>query len=502
MKRISDKMIAFCVSIAFTASLVPILLLTFINRAAGDDYHYAALTRQAWVESGSLFAVIQAGIQTVNNFYYSWQGTWFSIFLFSMQPEVFHEKAYIIVVFIMLFAWIGSTLLLFHEIMVKRFHFTKSIYIIVTLLFLAVSIQYIPGTKSSIFWYNGGVHYMIPFVMCQILLYSLIKYSDDFKKKYLVLVFILLPLLGGSNYQAALLGILLTVFGITIVYLKKRNLRCFLLLIPLALAGAGLIISMKSPGNKVRGGENFGFHIDSVIGTVLNSFIKGIADIGKYIIEKPIIFIIFIVIIFFIWKGHITADISFDYPKPLLFVLITFCIYCAMQAPEIYSGVEVSGGVYNMNYQVFTVVLQFNLIYILGWTAARLKKRKDSRYSALLKEEYFNKYFFLPCIVIVMLLTILCRSNIKDSTFWICTEYMISGQAGDYREQMELQTALFMNQDTENVVVPFINNEQGPLMHMPITANPEAWTNTVTAEFYGKSTVVAMPRNEWENLYQ
>ena len=66
---------------------------------------------------------------------------------------------------------------------------------------------------------------------------------------------------------------------------------------------------------------------------------------------------------------------------------------------------------------------------------------------------------------------------------------------------MELQTKLLTEEGLEDVVVPFVNDVQGPLMQMPVTENPEAWTNTVTREFYGKKSVVAIPREEWQELY-
>ena len=80
-------------------------------------------------------------------------------------------------------------------------------------------------------------------------------------------------------------------------------------------------------------------------------------------------------------------------------------------------------------------------------------------------------------------------------------EYITSGQASDYKQQMELQTKLLTNEELEDVVVPFVNDVQGPLMQMPVTENPQAWTNTVTREFYGKNSVVAIPREEWQELY-
>ena len=80
-------------------------------------------------------------------------------------------------------------------------------------------------------------------------------------------------------------------------------------------------------------------------------------------------------------------------------------------------------------------------------------------------------------------------------------EYITSGQASDYKQQMELQTKLLTDEELEDVVVPFVNDVQGPLMQMPVTENPQAWTNTVTRDFYGKNSVVAIPREEWQELY-
>mgnify|MGYP003293569413 CR=1 FL=1 len=100
----------------FILMLIPMFLCSFVNRASGDDYGYGVLTRAAWITTHSLVAVIKAAFQTIIKYYYGWQGTWFSIFLFTLQPEVFSEKAYVIVVFLMLFLWIGSTFLLFEKI--------------------------------------------------------------------------------------------------------------------------------------------------------------------------------------------------------------------------------------------------------------------------------------------------------------------------------------------------------------------------------------------------
>ena len=79
-------------------------------------------------------------------------------------------------------------------------------------------------------------------------------------------------------------------------------------------------------------------------------------------------------------------------------------------------------------------------------------------------------------------------------------EYITSGQAADYKWQMDLQTRL-LETDEKDVVLPFINDDQGPLMQMPVTDDPESYTSSTTARFYQKNSVIAMPRTEWEERY-
>lgn len=78
--------------------------------------------------------------------------------------------------------------------------------------------------------------------------------------------------------------------------------------------------------------------------------------------------------------------------------------------------------------------------------------------------------------------------------------YITSGQASDYKWQMDLQTSLLETDETD-VVLPFINDDQGPLMQMPVTGDADAYTNYTTADFYQKNSVIAIPRTEWKELY-
>ena len=103
--------------------------------------------------------------------------------------------------------------------------------------------------------------------------------------------------------------------------------------------------------------------------------------------------------------------------------------------------------------------------------------------------------------VLLIFLCIIGRHSIKATTDYVCYTYIRSGQAADYRAQTALQYQLLTDEKVADPVVPMINNEQGPLQQMPVTADPGAWSNRVTAEFYGKESVTGIDRVVWNEKY-
>lgn len=480
----------------FLLLMLPVLYLSFVNRASGDDYGYGAYTRSAWMNTHSFIALGSAIWQTIRQCYFSWQGTWFSVFLFSLQPEVFNDRAYVLVAFFVLCLWIGSTFYLFYQVLYKNMQFDKWAYLLTTIWFLLISIEFIPSTKSSIYWFNGCAHYMIPFAMCQIATAWLLSYSKSFGKRTFVGITVFMTLLGGSNYQAALFILIVAGYIGIAAWVLKKDKRIFMLFFPIILELLGLIISMKAPGNKVRGGEEFGFSVTKGTETIVSSFLQGLKDIGVYLNEKPLVFVgILLLLSFLVVILCCEKEVIFPI-HPLLLTVLLFCLYCAMQAPAIYAGVEVSGGVHNMNFQTFLLTVSGVLLIIAVYIAKGIRGRWKGT-SVYKVQRYILSFGILLCL----LLTIIFRSDIKESTSYVCLRYMASGEAQDYRKQMDLQTNLLENGQTEDIVVPFINDVQGPLMQMPVTGNPDAWSNQVTARFYGKNSVTAIERSRWEELY-
>jgi len=195
----SVKTISILMIIGTIISMVPILMLSSVNRATGDDLGYGLITHHAWIDTHSLIEVFKAMCQTVRNYYYSWQGTWFSIALFTLQPEVFSPDAYWIVAPMMLLLFGLSSFMLIYYFCNKISFLSKCGSVFIAAAYFFITIQFVPSTKSAIFWYNGCAHYMIPFSMCLALVYLLLRYCQNHGKAAYVAIVVILTLLGDET---------------------------------------------------------------------------------------------------------------------------------------------------------------------------------------------------------------------------------------------------------------------------------------------------------------
>lgn len=470
----------------FILSLIPILYLSGYVHASGDDYGYGARTHAIWLESGSLFQTLKTAAHTSAEYYYGWQGTWFTIFLMALQPEVFSVNGYWIVPWLMLGINIFSTSVFTHYFLVTKLRLQKGTWGCVNILLLLSMIQFIPRKKSAIFWWNGTVHYIVPYALALLAVYAMFRFDDTGKKRFLILACISMFCLGGSSYLAPLFALIVLFY--LLIFEGKKNRRLFWLLLPAAIEIAGLVVSFLSPGNKERGGEEFGFHLSLIAVTILKCFKEGVITIAGYVRDYPAVFFIFLVIAMLLLEAFMRVEKTVHFPMPLLFFGMMFCLYCAMFAPGIYAGVEVSGGVPNTIFQFFLLTFLADLVYGLGWLSSRWKEKAKTMSISKIR------LTFLPFLCMGILLVFVQRGTLKTSTVYECCEYIVSGQADDYKAQMEERLALLLDPTLKEVELPEMNPEQGPLMHMEVMEDPDAWTNMVAEQFFQKDRVVQVKR--------
>ena len=80
-------------------------------------------------------------------------------------------------------------------------------------------------------------------------------------------------------------------------------------------------------------------------------------------------------------------------------------------------------------------------------------------------------------------------------------EFIKGGHLKDYAWQMEERIAILEDDTQKDIVVPEMNSEQGPFMHMVLTEDPDSFTNNATKRYYGKDSVVAVPREQYYEQY-
>ena len=233
-------------------SLIPVFLTAGADRAAADDVGYGVLTHWAWVETHSLWKVFLAACSYVKDIYFRWQGTWFSVFLFTLQPEVFSHEAYWVVPYIMTFLLVSSLSYVLYQFLVRMMRMPVWDYLLLDAVLLLVLIQFVPYKQDALFWYTGAVHYTVAFAIALFSVGCALAYAKTFRKRHLAAASVWMTLLGGMNYLAAFLALLLVLLLIVSFYKKEKKI--IWLTIPAALEMTGLLISALAPGNAVRGG--------------------------------------------------------------------------------------------------------------------------------------------------------------------------------------------------------------------------------------------------------
>lgn len=499
-KKITYRKIALAMLGLFLISLLPILYCSFFDYANGDDLWEGAAAYRVLVNNGTLKDFLTAVFQWAKVDYFGWEGNWSSIILWCLEPSIWGEKVYCITPWIALFALCGGTTYFLNHYCRKYVAADSCFGIIVSVIACFFSVQYMPNIRCGIFWYTGMVNYVVPYGLCLASFAWIDKFIEKGKKRYLVYTALTFAYLGGAGYTPIVLAfeILLFIILVNLIghnYAQRK--RTLWLLLPLALLTIGFIFSAISPGNAVRGGDSYYFGVERVLRTILESIKQGFFGAINWFISVRPLFLAAPLLFIVTWEKIDLAKIKIRLINPLIVLIFLFLISCSIYAPGIYAQSGVSGGVPDSIYFVFILVYVLGVVYLTcyiklvvvnkGWRAGKQNSAEKIRFSVILGEILF-------CIVFG-------KHLIGNMTDYICIDFIRSGQLQDFEYQMQERLEILHNPEIDNVVLPEMNDEQGPFMHMALLADPDAYTNKATARFYGKESVIAIPRTEYYELY-
>lgn len=483
---LSVQRIAIGMMIVYFISMIPNIYLSFFARPSGDDYGYSIATHAAWLNTHSLIEVFKAGLSTTKDMCTSWNGDWFTVFLFTWMPEVFVPYSFWIVPMGIMVALTAAMIYFSKEILMRRLHFKMTESIMTALLILIASYQFVPSTAIMLYWYVGVIHYIFPHVVALMLLTFLSKYERTQHVRYIILSAIGTVMIGGSSYYSSMLVFM--IYALVLLFYARKNKKLLWIGIPFFTGMVALLLQVLAPGNAARVGDTFGFSVSKAVQTILQALLQGVIAIWGYVKDKTFIFVLLLILGALAWECLLRAEHKFQFKFPLLFVILMYGFYAAMFTPEIYANTDVSLGPATMEFLTFLLVAAAAIIYVEGWLIARLKA-KDSQ-SVLRKEDSYHKYILIPVIAFCILFTLAFRGILGDSVFMRSYEYVASGQAADFKAQIDSQMDILLDDSVKEAYLCPINDNQGPLMHMPVTEDPTAFTNWVVKGFYGKDTVI------------
>ena len=563
MKKNSLRLPAVISVALFVLTLIPIILIAPFGHATGDDLGYGAHVMQALRDGTGIAGALSNIAGEIVSKWYTWQGTWASIFLFCIEPGVFGERLYTIVPLLAVAMFcIGTGYFLYH-FLTRVMRISRSAFVTIFSLLSILAIQYMPYMRGGIFWYTSVAHYLIPYCAAMVSAVFADRFLQTGQNKYLAGMCLLTAYLGGASYPAIVLSLELTLLLILYAAADGRmSRRCLLILLPLALMLAGFAVSAAAPGNKVRGGEGFGSRGAAGIVMVIVNSIKvcAVRGAGYFLRARPLILLLPITL-GFAAEGYdacgeaspaVIASSAGSIPAagavpdqltpgvcgvkglprlraflrhPVTVAVLCFLIAAGVYAPEVYSAVDVSGGVPDTEYFVTLVMLVVALSYVgcalrrradraahRAGSAAR--QQDDQAGSATRQQEAYacsaarqqvayagfaarqhvlNMLMFFGALV---LCAIFGKHLIGGSVDYTCYTFWKSGQLSDYTRQMEEKLSILQNDDTGDVLVPEMNNEQGPFMCMAEIGDPDNFNNVSSAAFYGKRSVTAVPRQE------
>ncbi len=195
-----DKKIAVLMVVIFLSTIVPMLVVAQYSHASADDFGWdAGMRRRVWNETHSLWAFLVTSFQNTVARYNDWQGTFTTTFVQSFQPEIFNVNAYFIVPYVMLLFFCGGTGIFLYYMFVKIMKFRKSVFVIITMLYFLIAIQYVPSTGEAFYWYNGAVAYTMAYSVMLFCIYFVLRYLFEGKKVHLVMAAFSAFFVGGGQ---------------------------------------------------------------------------------------------------------------------------------------------------------------------------------------------------------------------------------------------------------------------------------------------------------------
>ena len=386
--------------------LWPILRAAGYARPVNDDFSFSYLVHRAASDHSS---VIIAAFQEVKNIYFSWQGTFSAIFLFSVQPGVFSK--YWLTTWVLVGSLLLGTILFFlyqQRCMScdaeKARHSRNEEAGIMAIITVIVMVECMPSISEGLFWYNGAIYYTF-FFSLQLIVTALAIgiYLEQTGRLGKIIAVILTAIIGGGNYTTALVTSE-TIFLATLISgfqawkgrknsktaVKKKTvfLLCLFLVSILSLG-----ISMLAPGNQIRSSIMGDI---SAIWAISEAFVQSVQLIREYSGFPQLIYAL---LLFLLSLAEYRNRPERKHPLMRLLVIsaLLYLLFVSGLVPPLYGVGNIGAGrQQNIYYYSYIIILALESRLLAGCLQGVLRNNKRAERNS----KYVGGIFLAAAIVL------------------------------------------------------------------------------------------------------
>ena len=419
------KWIAVLSVIIYFVSLIPIFAASIYAFPQADDWSYSWQTRLAWVDTHSLMEVLKGAFAAVAEAYMEWQGTFSSIFLMALQPGIWGERFYAVVPFFLVGLLTFATLFFLLFVMKGT---DRSCRIIFSMVVLWLTVQEICCKPAAFYWYNGAVHYIVPYCLFLIFVVLVMKnlQKEKFEGSGFAVSLLFAVMLGGGNLVTALLTFVCLSGTLIFLLIIKRRKRLWCVAVLLAVNALAFGINVLAPGNWLR--QDLSGEPSNPVISVFRSFYYGFFYIGEWTDETVLLTILLLIPV----MVRMAGQMCFDFPLPGLVGGLSFCILSSMFTPSDYAVHTVNiGRVKNIIFAMYILLLMLNLFYLVGWYVKRAQRQKVA-----LKGDVFSRkeglYFYAVLAVLAFNISLTAVAEPQRYTSTLAIKELCDGTAEEF----------------------------------------------------------------------
>lgn len=479
-----EKIIAAFLTIFLIIIIIPLVVIAKYNFPSIDDYCYALDCGYLYGESIGGVSVFWTQIKTTYDYWINWQGTFFANYFAYVCNVLFMEKFYYITPMLTLLPMVLAEIYAGIVILEKGFGATKAQALIGTIPCILLQVFLTQCPVEAYYWMCGATLYTTMYAVAIVgianMILLLLKKPQEKRGFLRFSLFVLAFMIGGSNYISGLFTLGIFVCITIYAWYTKHREKVWMSSITL-FAIVCMLLSIFSPGAAKRQmsvGEN-----TAALEAIINSFVESYRYISMWTIVPVIILVLALIPLF--WK--IVGIKQYRYPLPVIFTILSFCIYSMEFTPCLYAlGIIGAYRIQNIYRFTLYILLMVNVFYWTGYVRRCLGERLKT--PKLMKKIPLKGLLYAGFVFVIVSLNVLYYGGSTVTT--VSALYSLrTGNAARYYAQYEERMKILTDSDITDAVLEPYTEVPYLLYFGDIKEDPTQWENTSMAKYFHKNSI-------------